>query len=101
MSASRSTSISVVSRAFASSGSFEARMIAMTRSRLESAIASPRRRWARASAFARSKRVRRTTTWRRWSRKCRSISFSGRMRGCPSTIARKMIPNELWSGVSW
>ncbi len=28
------------------------------------------------------------------------MSRSGRTRGCPSTIARKMIPNEDWSGVS-
>ncbi len=79
-------------------------MIAMTRSMSASARASPRRRWARSSAFLRSNFVRRTTTCRRWSRKWRRRSFSGRTRGCPSTIARKMTPNEDWSGVrakSW
>ena len=76
------------------------RMIAMTRSRFASATARPRRRCARSSAFWRSNCVRRTTTVRRWSRKWRKRSLSGRTRGCPSTIARKMIPNEDCSGVS-
>ncbi len=58
------TRTSDVRRAFASAGSFEDRMIAMTESRLESAIARPTRRWARSSAFWRSKRVLRTTTCR-------------------------------------
>ncbi len=103
-SAAFSTTTSAASRSFACAGSLLPRMIAMTRSRFASATARPRRMWARSSAFFRSNCVRRTTTARRWSRKCRKRSFSGRTRGCPSTIARKMIPNEDWSGVrarSW
>ena len=55
-------------------GSFEARMILMTRSMLASARARPRSRWARSSAFFRSNCVRRMTTVLRWSMKWRSRS---------------------------
>ncbi len=91
---------SAISRSLASFGSFDARMILITRSRLARASARPRSRWARSSAFFRSNCVRRMTTVLRWSMKWRSRSCSGRTRGWFSTIARKMIPKVDCIGVS-
>ena len=56
--------------------------------------------WARSSAFLRSNCVRRTTTSRRKSMKCRRRSLSGSTCGRPWTIARLITPNVDWSFVN-
>ncbi len=85
------------SASFASCGVLDWRISATTSSRLSIAILSPSRMWARSSALRSSNWVRRTTTSRRKSTKCRSMSLSGSSCGRPLTSARLITPKVVWS----
>ena len=66
---------------------------------VSSAIRSPSRMCARASALRSSNSVRRRTTSRRNSMKCSMMSSSGSTRGRPPTIASMMMPKVVCSCV--
>ena len=89
-----------MSRSRASAGVEEARISAITASRLSSAMRRPSRMWSRSSALRRSKIVRRVTTSRRWSRNTASASRRFRSLGRPSTIASRFTPKDSCIGVS-
>ena len=83
----------------ASVGFVESLINLITASKWSSAIFSPSRIWARASAFRRSCSVRRRTTSRLNSIKCSTTSSSVSTCGRPATIASVMMPKDVCSCV--